>query len=84
MFTKAEIEDIWENKPVGYIKNLKGMKRFKFTFTPFEEVRKEPESITIFAKKKNDVEYNKEVSKFKASMYDKYRGHKFLTKIEEL
>lgn len=37
--TKAEMEDIWRNKPAGYFstykKNLKGTKVYKIKVTPF-------------------------------------------------
>jgi hypothetical protein len=43
MLSKSEMEDIWRNKPVGYLmdfqKKMKGKKRFLVTWKPYTTTR---------------------------------------------
>lgn len=54
MLTKAEMEDIWLNKPVGYFanykKNLKGTKLYKIALEPYTYAKMQREVFEVRAK----------------------------------
>ncbi len=54
MFTKQDLEDIWNNKPYGYftnmMKNMKGKKKYKVLCTAYEKVDIAKEESVVFAK----------------------------------
>jgi hypothetical protein len=57
--SKAEMEDIWNNKPAGYLKNVKaarkGMKKFVVQIQGFERIKGPAEVFTVITKTKNDA-----------------------------
>lgn len=54
MYTKQELDSIWETKPYGWftreVKSLKGKRKFKVTCTAFKEVSVGETSQVIYAK----------------------------------
>ena len=56
MLTTQEMIDIWENKPVGYLKSMckrhKGDKKYEVTYKPYRISKEyfDPISITVLAK----------------------------------
>jgi hypothetical protein len=56
MFTREELEDIWQNKPYGYfvnqVKAMKGKKKYKIKITAKKIVKEELGSIegVVYAK----------------------------------
>ena len=71
MLTKAEMEDIWQNKPVGYFstfkKNFKGTKHYKIALEPYTYAKMQREVFEVRAK---NVEYA--VSEAKIMLRQKY------------
>lgn len=63
MFTKKEMEDIWNHKPVGYLKTqmkgLKGKKKYKVVLRPYtvNKVWHPNEEFVVLAKNKKEAEY---------------------------
>ena len=59
MFTKQDLEDIWNNKPYGYftnmMKNMKGKKKYRVLCTAYEEVDITKEESVVFAKSGNEA-----------------------------
>ena len=59
MVSKAEMEDIWNNKPVGYLKDM--MKRnkktplYKVKLQPYQRKLLDVHEVEIRAKKKDDA-----------------------------
>ena len=57
--TKQEMEDIWNKKPVGYLKSIKasrkGMKKFIVKIQGYERVKGPCETFTIICRTKNDA-----------------------------
>jgi hypothetical protein len=59
MVSKAEMEDIWNNKPVGYLKYL--MKRnkkaslYKVKLQPYQRKLLDEHEVEVRAKKKDDA-----------------------------
>lgn len=53
MFTKQELDDIWETKPYGWfareVKNKKGKKKYSVTCTVHKEVEVGKSSATVYA-----------------------------------
>jgi hypothetical protein len=60
MITKAEMEDIWHNKPVDYLKvvkqKMKGSKMYKVNLTPIKYEKGEADTFEVRAKSKIDAE----------------------------
>ena len=54
MFTREELEDMWENKPHGYFKSqlalMKNKKRYKITTTAYRLVEAGTKELVVFAK----------------------------------
>ena len=54
MFTREELEDIWNNKPYGYFKKeyakIKDMNRFEVTTVAYKLVEVAKETNIVFAK----------------------------------
>lgn len=52
--TKSEMEDIWHNKPIGYLdkikKSLKGTKNYNIVLEPYNYARMQSEVFVIRAK----------------------------------
>lgn len=61
MITKAEMEDIWHNKPVDYLKvvkqKMKGTKKYRVNLTPIKYEKGETETFEVRAKSKADAEF---------------------------
>jgi len=61
MLNKAEMEDIWNNKPVGYLKNMmkrnKNTSLYKVTVQPYERKLHDMHEVKIRAKNKDDATY---------------------------
>jgi hypothetical protein len=59
MLTKQEMEDIWHNKPIDYLKtlnkNMKGTKMYKVHLTPVKYDISETEAFEVRAKSKDDA-----------------------------
>ena len=59
MFTKQDLEDIWNNKPYGYftnmMKNMKGKKKYRVLCTAHEEVDIAKEESVVCAKSGNEA-----------------------------
>lgn len=53
MLTKAEMEDIWKNKPIGYLKNeiskLKKLKYYSCDVMPYKQVYGVKETFIVRA-----------------------------------
>lgn len=60
MLSKAEMEDIWNNKPVGYWerykKTLKGTKEYKIKISPYTRNYLPEETFTVRAKNIADAQ----------------------------
>jgi len=60
MITKAEMEDIWHNKPVDYLKvvkqKMKGTKKYKVNLTPMTYEKGKADTFEVRAKSKIDAE----------------------------
>lgn len=54
MFNKEEMEDIWNNKPVGFLKSAlasrKGMKKFSVTIQPYKKDMYDSHNVVVIAK----------------------------------
>jgi hypothetical protein len=54
MFSKQELDDIWETKPYGWfhqtVKNNKGKNKYTVTCIAFKEVEAGKTSATVYAK----------------------------------
>ena len=61
MFTREELEDIWQNKPYGYfhqqLKNTKGKKKYKIKITAYKTEKIELGSLEtiVLAKDASDA-----------------------------
>lgn len=59
--TKNQMEDIWNNKPVGYLrtfkKNQKGVKAFQVTIQGYERKLHPEETFTILSKRMDDAKW---------------------------
>ena len=59
MLTKAEMEDIWNNKPVGYLKTMmkrnKNTSLYKVTIQPYERKLHDIHEVEIRAKNRDDA-----------------------------
>ena len=59
MFTKAEMEDIWNNKPVDYLKTMmkrnKNTSLYKVTIQPYERKLHDIHEVEIRAKNRDDA-----------------------------
>jgi hypothetical protein len=71
--TKAEMEDVWNNKPYGYWthlrKNNKGMKRFKVKIQPYKTDYYEVRELVVIAKNKESA-----FDEAKFQIYDEYKS----------
>lgn len=60
--SKAEMEDIWSNKPVGYLsslkKSLKGTKMYKIKLTPLRYTELTTEVYTVRARNVDEAQMN--------------------------
>lgn len=60
--SKAEMEDIWSNKPVGYLssikKSLKGTRMYKIKVTPFSYNNLVSDTFTIRARNIDEAQMN--------------------------
>jgi hypothetical protein len=58
--SKAEMEDIWRNKPIGYFasykKSLKGKKRYKIKVSPFTRNYLPVETYEILARNLDEAQ----------------------------
>lgn len=87
MFTKSEMEDIWNNKPVGYLKSItkKKLKRFKVTYIPVHEMVNYSESVEVFAASMDSARYSKETTELFNKLQKKYPKHySFKVKCQEI
>jgi hypothetical protein len=70
--TKAEMEDIWQNKPYGYWTQLrkinKGKKRFKVKIQPYTYNNYEVREVMVMAKNKDSA-----FDEAKFLLYDEYK-----------
>jgi hypothetical protein len=80
MITKAEMEDIWHNKPVDYLKvvkqKMKGSKMYKVHLTPIKYEKGEADTFEVRAKSKVDAEIaakNEYIKKHGAMYPDAWR-----------
>lgn len=59
MLSKQEMEDIWHNKPIDYLKSfnkkMKGSKMYKVHLTPIKYDTSETEAFEVRAKSKDDA-----------------------------
>ncbi len=59
--TKAEMEDIWHNKPVNYLKvlkgKLKGTKKYDVTVQAYSMQKHEKVNITVISTSKSAAEW---------------------------
>jgi hypothetical protein len=59
MLNKAEMEDIWNNKPVGYLKDLlkknKNTSLYKVTIQPYERMLYDLHEVEVRAKNRDDA-----------------------------
>jgi hypothetical protein len=61
LFTREELENIWQNKPYGYfrdqLKKIKGKQKFKIKLTAYKTEKTELGSIetTVYAKDRSDA-----------------------------
>jgi len=87
--TKQEMEDIWNFKPVGYLKfhnkKTKGMKKYKVTFKPYTYVYHEEITAVVIAK---DVREAERMASYETKLYDtlheKYGEVKYGSRVEEV
>lgn len=60
--TKAEMEDIWRNKPVDYLKSfkkkMKGRKKYSVVVQPYTTQYHEKQAIEVIATCKSVAEWN--------------------------
>lgn len=61
MYTKEEMEDIWNNKPVGFLKietsRRKGLKKFSVVIQPYVKTLYDIHCLTVNAKNREDSFY---------------------------
>jgi hypothetical protein len=61
VLSKSEMEDIWHNKPVNYLKvlkqKMKGAKMYRVNLTPIKYEKGETEVFEVRAKTKADAEF---------------------------
>lgn len=59
--TKIEMEDIWNNKPMNYLKSVKaarkGTKKYVVNIQGFERVLGPSETFTVYAKNREDASW---------------------------
>jgi alpha-mannosidase len=74
IFTKEELEDIWQNKPYGYfhqqLKSIKGKKRYKIKITAYKTEKIELGSLEtiVLAKDASDATGSVNVNAAKSSL----------------
>ena len=78
--SKTEMEDIWYNKPVDYLKvvkqKMKGSKMYRVNLTPMKYEKGEPDTFEVRAKSKTDAEIaakNEYIKKHGVSYPDAWR-----------
>lgn len=69
MMTKEEMEDIWENKPYGYLKQRKKLNKYKVKLRPYAYIWYDAEELDILAKNIDDSYYEA-----KNIIREKYKG----------
>lgn len=60
MFTRSELEDIWNNQPYGYFQKMmhqqKGKKKYKLTCLAYRQTLIAQEDAVVYAKNKTAAE----------------------------
>ena len=71
--TREEMEDIWENKPYGYFKNIvktrKKLNKYKVRIRPYAYIWYDAEDLEVLAKNINDS-----YDEAKKIIREKYKG----------
>lgn len=79
--TKAEMEDIWNNKPIGYFKSLvtskKKLKKYKVSITPFKTQWFEKKQYEVLAKNKADAEDQARLLYMQQVKKEDYEGFRY-------
>ena len=89
MLTKQEMEDIWNNKPIDYLKNIvkknKNLKKYKVTFKPYSYTYHDEITATVMAKNSRDAEFaaNRETNLYD-TLHAKYGVVNYKINIEEV
>lgn len=62
MLTKEEMERVWNEEPVGYLKKIKKKNKYQVTYQSVKVVKSEPKTKEVWLEKRQDAQWSNRIA----------------------